>query len=128
MGLSHESNIVVGAFDVLSCEGNTDTPQQPGVEARPGSESMAKARGVCRELGRTEGVLGTKHRNQRVTPVNNTLASAGRSPLLASEPGDQPEVGRGNVTNGAAPEKPGGRSHLIVPSESRRTSPVGAWE
>ena len=126
--MSLERHVVAGAFDVLSCEGNTDTPQEPGVEARPGSESMAKAQGVCRELGRTEGVLGTKHRKQRVTPVNNTLAAAGRFPLLASERGDQPEVERGNARNEAVPEKPGSRSHLIVPTESRRTSPVGAWE
>jgi len=45
---------------VLDYGGNTETPQKPGEEVRPGSESRANAPRVRRELGRTEGVLGTK--------------------------------------------------------------------
>jgi len=50
------------------------------VEARPESENRADARGVGRKLGRTQGVLGIKHRKAEDDRSNNILALERRFP------------------------------------------------
>ncbi len=96
------------------------------MEARTESESRANARGVRRKLGRTEGVLGTKHRKQRVRPVEqHPGADAVISLRRRAKAGNQPEVSRHNVTNGVRRDAPGSLSGFVVLPESRRTEP---WE
>ena len=90
---------------------------------------MAKVKGVRRELGRTEGVLGIEYRKQRVTPVEqHPGVGAAIFPQRRAKVENQPEVLRHNVTNGVTQEKPGSLSCLIVPMESRRILPGRAWE
>jgi len=116
-------------------------PRGSNLRGRNPSAAMDLARGtnrsprarqrsarVRRELGRTEGVLGTKHRDQGATGRTTPRRRGGDFPAAASEHGNQPEVLRRNVTNGVTQDKPGSLSCLIVPLENRRTSPVEAWE
>ena len=66
---------------------------------------------------------------QRVTPVKQHPGDrVAISPSRTSEIWKSTEVLRCNVTNGVTQDEHGSLSCLIVPMESRRTQPDGAWE
>ncbi len=82
----------VGVFVVAMAGTTSERCKGSGVRSRPGSESRAKVRRVRRELGRTESVLGTTHRERRVRPVEQQpWRRRGDFPAPASEGGNQPE-------------------------------------
>src|SRR4051812_27464809 len=106
-----------------STEGSTETPQSPGVEVRPGSESRANGR---------KGSLGTCEIRLSPSEKSQTLGDTGvttprrtdHDPVVwASKTAGSRKRGWLGESHEPGQKGSGSLSGLIVAPESRRTSP-----
>ena len=102
--------------------GSTETPQEPGVEVRPGSESRANGHEGC--LGTCEIRLSPSEQSQKVGDTGRRTPWRTGSDLVsgASEKARQKRVSSGESHELGEMES-GSLSGPIVAHESRRTIP-----
>ena len=117
-----ESRNCVHRWSLRFCAsgGSTETPREPGVEVRPGSESRANGRKGF--LGTCEIRLSPSEKSQKVGDTGKTTPWRTGSDLVscASEKARQKRVLPGE-SNEPGEKGSGSLSGLIVAVESRRT-------